>query len=260
MNHAYPILLTFDVEEFDLPLEHKIPISMDEQMAVGKKGLDVLNEILDDDKINCTLFTTANFALKFPATIVALSLKHEIASHTFFHSSFKEEDLKNSRQVLENIISKKVFGLRMPRMKKINAGIIKKASYTYDSSINPTWIPGRYNNIRTPRTYYIENGIIKIPVSVSANFRIPLFWLAFKNFPYTYFKRIALQTLKKDGYLSLYFHPWEFTDLSHYNLPGILKRKSGDELLKKLKRFIIDLKEEGNFMTINSFLETKNIY
>ena len=249
------ILLTFDVEEFDLPLEHGIAISMDEQMAVGKKGLDVINEILDDLEINCTLFTTANFALKYPATIAALSAKHEIASHTFFHSSFKQEDLKNSRQVLEDIISKKVYGLRIPRMKKINAGCIKQAGYTYDSSINPTWIPGRYNNIRMPRTYYVENGITRVPVSVSANFRIPLFWLAFKNFPYSYFKRIALQTLKKDGYLSLYFHPWEFADLTKYNLPTIVKRKSGIELLDKLKRFIINFKKEGDFITVNSFLK-----
>lgn len=255
-NKAYPVLLTFDVEEFDLPLEYKIPVSMDEQMSVGKKGLDAIKVILADDEMNCTLFTTANFALRFPADIASLSVKHEVASHTFFHSSFKEEDLKNSRHVLEDIISKKVKGLRMPRMKKINAGLVQKAGYAYDSSINPTWIPGRYNNIRMPRKSYVENEIMRVPVSVSANFRIPLFWLSFKNFPYRYFKRIAFQTLKKDGYLSLYFHPWEFTDLSNYDLPAVVKRKSGNELLEKLKRFIADLKQESEFMTINSFLES----
>lgn len=136
--------------------------------------------------------------------------------------------------------------------------MVKLAGYSYDSSINPTWIPGRYNNFRMPRTYYTENGIMKVPVSVSANFRIPLFWLSFKNFPYSYFKRIALQALRKDGYLSLYFHPWEFTDLTKYNLPAIVKRKSGNELLEKLKRLIADLKKEGEFITVNSFLKGKS--
>jgi len=251
------ILLTFDVEEFDLPLEYGGSISSSEQMAVGREGLKMIQPVLEDSDINCTLFTTANFALKYPAAIASLCLRHEIASHTFFHSSFKPEDLKNSREVLENIISRKVYGLRMPRMKKINAGSVKLAGYTYDSSINPTWIPGRYNNILMPRTYYVENGLTKVPVSVSANFRIPLFWLAFKNLPYSYFRRIARQTLKKDGYLSLYFHPWEFVDLSEYNIPTIVKRKSGNELLEKLKTFINDLKQEGQFMTINSFLENR---
>ena len=96
---------------------------------------------------------------------VAVATKHEIASHSFFHSSFKKEDLKNSRQVLEAIISKKVHGLRMPGMEKIEAGCIKEAGYTYDSSINPTWVPGVFNKIRSPRTCYSENGIARVPVS-----------------------------------------------------------------------------------------------
>jgi hypothetical protein len=251
------ILLTFDVEEFDIPLEYGIAIPDEEQMVVGKKGLDAIDEFLEDPEIRCTLFTTANFALRYPAKIAALAQRHEIASHTFFHSSFKQEDLKSSRLVLEEITSKKVFGLRMPRMKKINTEWIKDAGYTYESSFNPTWIPGRYNNLSMSRTYYTENGITKLPVSVSPNFRIPLFWLAFKNFPYLYYKRIALQSLKKDGYLSLYFHPWEFTDLTYYNLPFVIKRKSGIELMKKLKRFISDVRTEGEFVSIHTFLEER---
>jgi peptidoglycan/xylan/chitin deacetylase (PgdA/CDA1 family) len=255
MKPARKIMLTFDVEEFDIPLEYGIPISDEMQMTVGKAGLDAIGEILNASGTACTLFTTANFALKYPDKIAPLSHRHEIASHTFFHSSFKQEDLLNSRKVLEEITSKKVYGLRMPRMKKVAAAWIKEAGYTYDSSINPTWIPGRYNNLSLPRKYYLEEEIIKFPVSVSANFRIPLFWLAFKNFPYAYFKKIAIQTLKKDGYLSLYFHPWEFTDLSNYKLPAMVKRISGTELSERLILFISHLKKEGDFITINSFLE-----
>lgn len=258
-NHNRHILLTFDIEEFDLPLGYGIKICEDEQMAIGKSGLDAVNEILDYKKLNCTLFTTANFALKYPSQIANLSIDHEIASHTFFHSSFKREDLKNSREVLEDIISKKVNGMRMPRMQKIESGWIKGAGYSYDSSVNPTWIPGRYNNYRMPRTLYEENGIIMVPASVSANFRIPLFWLAFKNFPYSYFKRLALQALKKDNYLSLYFHPWEFVDISSYNVPIIIKRKSGLQMLDKLKKLIADLQAEGEFSTIQSFIENREM-
>lgn len=254
-NQPRHILLTFDVEEFDLPLDYGIKICEEEQMAIGKKGLDAIREILDYKKSNCTLFTTANFALKYPSQIADLSIDHEIASHTFFHSSFKREDLKNSREVLEDIISKKVYGMRMPRMQKIESGWIKGAEYSYDSSVYPTWIPGRHNNYRMPRTFYVENGITRVPASVSANFRIPLFWLTFKNFPYSYFKRLIMQALKKDGYLSLYFHPWEFIDLSAYNLPIIIKRKSGLKMLDKLKKLIADLQSEGEFSTIQSFIE-----
>ena len=253
-NNNRKILLTFDVEEFDLPLEYGINLPLTEQMAVAKEGLDNIEPILNQKSICCTLFTTANFARTFPDEIAALSKHHEIASHTFYHSSFRREDLLCSKQVIENIISKKVSGLRMPRMKKIDSSWISEAGYIYDSSLNPTWLPGRYNNIKFPRKYYIDNELMEIPVSVSANFRIPLFWLTFKNFPYAYYKRLALGTLAKDGYLSLYFHPWEFADLNGFNIPSYIKKKSGTELLDKLNRLIIDLKNEGEFSTMSSLL------
>ena len=255
MKKTPSILLTFDVEEFDIPLEYGTDLSNEEQMRIGKEGLDIVENLLSNNKITSTLFTTANFALRFPSNINELSKKHEIASHTFYHSSFKDEDLKNSLDVLENIISKKVFGLRMPRMKATDMMLIKEAGYLYDSSINPTWIPGRYNNFKKPRTQYLEKEVTELPVSVSPNLRIPLFWLSFKNFPYIFFKKIALQCLKKDGYLNLYFHPWEFTDLKSYQLPAMVKRKSGDLLQQKLQKLITDLKKEGEFMTVRSFLE-----
>ncbi len=253
-EHTKKILLSFDVEEFDLPVDYGINFPLSEQMAVAKEGLDNIDEILKDEIIRCTLFTTANFARHFPEKITSLSGIHEIASHTFYHSSFSREDLLHSRLALENIISKKVLGLRMPCMKKIEAGWIKEAGYNYDSSINPTWIPGRYNNIRSPRTCYTDAGITRIPASVSAHFRIPLFWLAFKNLPYAYYKKLALETLEKDGCLSLYFHPWEFADLSNYNIPTFIKRKSGIDLLNKLNRLVADLKNEAEFSTIQSFV------
>ena len=96
-NHT--ILLTFDVEEFDHPLENGASLPSCEQMTLGKNGLDIINELFNDTGINCTLFTTANFALKYPSAIAALSKKHEIASHTFFHSSFNRKDLLNSKEV-----------------------------------------------------------------------------------------------------------------------------------------------------------------
>lgn len=249
------ILITFDVEEFDLPLEYGINISEKEQMKIGKSGLDAISPLLEKENFACTLFTTANFALNFPEAIKKLSEKHEIASHTYFHSTFQKEDLQNSREALEKIIEKKVFGLRIPRMKIIPDEWAKDAGYVYNSSINPTWLPGRYNHYFTPRQFYKKEGLITFPASVTPNFRIPLFWLAFKNFPYTIFKKLAIQTLKNDGYLMLYFHPWEFTDLNNFKLPVMVKRKSGTELLAQLNRLIKDLESEGEFISVQEFLE-----
>jgi hypothetical protein len=251
------VLLSFDVEEFDMPLEYNFSISPEEQMRVGKNGLDAIEPILNDPSIGATLFTTANFAMQYPDAIKHLSKQHEIASHTFYHSDFRNEHLLSSRLKLEEITGSSVTGLRMPRMRKVEMEEVIKAGYHYDSSINPTWLPGRYNNFHLPRTLYKENGMIRVPASVSPILRVPLFWLSFKNLPYTVFKLLALQTLKKDGYLCLYFHPWEFTDIENYGLPGFTKKLNGEPLLNRLHHLLQDLKKEGDCITMNDFVKQK---
>ena len=252
------ILLSFDVEEFDMPLDYKQQITLAEQLEIGRLGLEAITPFLDDKNMAATLFTTATYAINFPDIIRRLAQHHEIASHTYYHSHFKDEDLLSSKLKLEEISLNPVTGLRMPRMRKVAMDEVLKAGYTYDSSINPTYLPGRYNNLHLSRTLYKEEGIVRIPASVSPNFRIPLFWLSFKNLPYFLFKKLAIQTLKKDGYLCLYFHPWEFTNaIQSTALPTYTKRFCGDVLLGKLQRLIADLKQEGDFVTMQEFIMQK---
>ncbi len=251
------VLLSFDVEEFDMPLEYNFAISPEEQMRVGKNGLDAIDPILNDPSIAATLFTTANFAIHYPEAIRTLGNRHEIASHTFYHSEFVDEHLLSSKTKLEEISGKPVTGLRMPRMRKVEMEAVKKAGYKYDSSINPTWLPGRYNNFNLPRTLYHDQGMLRIPASVSPLIRVPLFWLSFKNLPYAFFKMLALQALKKDGYLGLYFHPWEFTDIENYGLPGFTKKLNGGSLLERLHTLVRDLKKEATFITMNDFVNAR---
>ena len=252
------ILFSFDVEEFDIPLEYGQSISMAEQLTVGKQGLDALMPLLEKYPMPSTLFTTANFAQHFPEAIKNLSQAHEIASHTFYHSAFEEKHLLESRILLEQITGKTVSGLRMPRMKKVEMSKVFTAGYLYDSSVNPTYLPGRYNNFHLPRTIYTEEHITRIPASVSPVVRLPLFWLAFKNYPYKLFLKLCKQVLKKDGYLCLYFHPWEFTDISTYTLPSYVKKPDGKKFLEKLERFIVDVSAYGDFMTIENYLLSQN--
>jgi peptidoglycan/xylan/chitin deacetylase (PgdA/CDA1 family) len=252
------VLLSFDVEEFDMPLEYHFPISAEEQMRVGKAGLDILMPMIDSHSVASTLFTTANFAQYYPDAIREHAVKHEIASHTFYHSDFENEHLLQSRQVLAAISGQEIRGLRMPRMRKVAMTEVIKAGFSYDSSINPTWIPGRYNNLHLPRTVYQDQGMTRMPASVSP-MRIPLFWLSFKNFPYSLFLAWTKNTLKKDGYVCLYFHPWEFVPIEAYGLPAYTRTDCGPKLLDKLDRLIKDLKAAGyRFNTMDNYLQQKS--
>lgn len=254
------LLLSFDVEEFDMPLEYGQKISEQEQLQKGFEGLNALIPIIDESFIEATFFTTANFAQHFPELIKNISKKHEIASHTFYHSKFDAEDLYASKKKLEEIISQPVQGLRMPRMRKVEMTDVKKAGYMYDSSINPSFVPGRYNNLHLSRKYYYENEVLRVPVSVSPVFRIPLFWLSFKNFPYPFYLHLVKRCLKKDGYACLYFHPWEFIDLTKYKIPLYSKRFAGEPLQLRLKKLIADLKPDVEFISMEKYINNYRLH
>lgn len=245
------ILLSFDVEEFDMPLEYGQVISLSEQMDIGYEGLEAIAPILHE--VQSTLFTTAYFADHFPAKIISLSETHEIASHTYYHSSFAKNNLLRSKIRLEEITKKEIYGLRMPRMNATSAETVLEAGYMYDASIHPTWLPGRYNNWHLSRLPYTDHNLFRIPASVTPKWRIPLFWLSFKCFPYSLYRDYAIRTLEKDGHLSLYFHPWEFTDLSNSKLPSYTRRICGDRLVERLVKLIFDLSKYGTFTTMASF-------
>ncbi len=239
MKKNKTILLTFDVEEFDTALRHRIRLPMDKQMQVSQEGLLNIIAMLESEKNPaCTFYTTANYANYFPETIKKIAKSHEIASHTFYHSSFKPTDILESKIRLEEIIEKQVYGFRMPNMAAFDKILIKKAGYLYDSSINPTYLPGKYNYLNysiTPFTYY---GTTEIPCSVVPYVRFPLFWLSFKNLPLPLFIILCNFTLMVTGYLNLYFHPWEFADLSMYKIPKFIVNPDGEKLIKKLQKFI----------------------
>lgn len=139
-------------------------------------------------------------------------------------------------------------------MKPVSSKAVINAGYTYNSSVNPCWVPGRYNNLHISRTFFYEEKLLQLPVSVTPRLRIPLFWLSFKNMPYSLYLRLALQVLKKDGYICLYFHPWEFSDIGKYRLPSYVSRCPVN-LLKNLKKLITDLSLEGTFVSTAAFIE-----
>ena len=252
------ILLSFDVEEFDIPEEYGQKIDEKKQFEVSLQGLKALLSLIDALEIRATFFVTANFAIHHEEIIRVISQNHEIASHGFYHSSFNLEDLETSRTTLEQITNSCVTGFSMPRLMEVDEQALHTAGYQYNSSMNPTYIPGRYNNFFKPRTVYYSNEICNIPVSVTPRIRFPLFWLSFKNFPLLWMKIATQRTLQYDSYLCLYFHPWEFTDIQDFHLPHFIKRRSGRVMADRLGKYLSWLKKQGEFMTFSEFIHLQN--
>jgi hypothetical protein len=67
------------------------------------------------------------------------------------------------------------------------------------------------------------------------------------------------RTIRHDGYLNIYFHPWEFTDLTSPSLgmPGFVSRNSGEKMAERFDTWVGQLKEnQYMFTTISSYLKT----
>jgi len=258
------ILLSFDIEEFDMPFEYGRNISIENQIAVSEKGTEIILDLLQKHQIKATFFSTVVFAEKVPHLIKRISNEgHELASHTYYHSHFEVAHLKQSKDALEALSNLEVVGFRMPRMYPVDEREIEKAGYLYNSSINPTFLPGRYNHLDKPRTYFKLHNVWQIPASVSPLIRFPLFWLSFHNLPLSIYKFIAKWTYKNDGYLNIYFHPWEFTPLNNkaiYNFPKYVSKNSGEAMKERLNSFIESMKEKKYiFGTFKEFLILKNL-
>ncbi|MBU2376893.1 MAG: polysaccharide deacetylase family protein, partial [Bacteroidetes bacterium] len=256
---------SFDIEEFDMPLEYGKDISFQDQMEISRKGTIIILDLLKKCQIKATFFSTVIFAqnaLELIARII--SEGHELASHTFYHSKFEIEHLAASKLALEQISGQNIKGLRMPRMQDVDHVEVRNAGYSYNSSLNPTWLPGRYNNFHKPRTYFTDNGVVQIPSSVSPIVRFPLFWLSFHNLPLWLYKRAAKYTLKKDKYLNLYFHPWEFIDLNdkkRFGFPAYVSRNTGKLMEQRIEIFINhQLKTGVKFGTFSQFIEIAETY
>ena len=175
-----------------------------------------------------------------------MSEGHELASHTYYHSDFAIEHLLSSKEALETEFGVTIEGLRMPRMLEVAATDVKQAGYLYNSSINPTFLPGRYNKLHVPRSMFCEEGLWQIPAGVSP-WRIPLFWLSFHNFPLWYYKHLLSRTVGSLGYAALYFHPWEFTDLhqKEFNFPFYVMRNTGEAMIARFDKLLSFAKEKN---------------
>lgn len=246
-----------------MPLEYGKNISIERQLDISTRGTQTILDLLKTNNVKATFFSTVVFAAHAEKLIRSLIEDgHELASHGYYHSNFKVKHLLDSRLYLEKRFSTKVTGFRMPRMKPVDDREIESAGYLYNSSLNPTYLPGRYNNFDKPRTIFSHSKVWQVPASVTPAFRFPLFWLSFHNLPLRLYQGACARTMSRDDYLNIYFHPWEFTDLSDADLgmPWIVRKNSGQSMISRFDTLLSWMKRKGyRFSTINSYLQERGL-
>lgn len=219
--------------------------------------------MLKANDVKATFFCTGNFAENAPNVMHRIIQEgHEVACHGIDHWQPKDTDFTRSKEIVERVTGVTVTGYRQPRMFPVVESEIRKAGYRYNSSLNPAFIPGRYMNLTTPRTWFMKEGVMQIPASVTPWLRFPLFWLSLHNLPEWAYHRMVRRVLNHDGYFVTYFHPWEFYELKNhpeFKMPFIIRNHSGQEMVGRLDRLIKMLKNEGHrFITYNEFVDMHN--
>ncbi len=253
------LLLSFDIEEFDLPEEFGVPVSENDRMAVSVLGTSRILDVLDKTGVKATFFVTAFFAEHAPELIARMvKAGHEVASHGYNHSFFEASHLALSKAILEKISGTELVGFRMARLAPVAQSDIFAAGYRYESSLNPVWLPGRYNHLSSPLLPFADEGNLKqYPVSAVPYLRIPLFWLSFKNFPFFIYRALARFAVRKTHYFNVYTHPWEYNEAARdpkWRIPKYITRHAGTAYADRLEKLILSLRDLGDFVTFRETL------
>jgi len=262
-NKKY-VMLSFDTEEFDIPREQGKVILFEEKIRVSELGTNRILDVLKAAGVRATFYCTTNLLLNAPKLAERIIGEgHEMASHGCDHANPQPQHVIDSKKMLEEAYGVTIHGYRQPRMFAVSDDTLREEGYTYNSSLNPAFIPGRYMHLNVSRTAFMKNGILQIPASVTPWFRFPLFWLSEHHLPMKLYEALVKRTLKHDGYFNTYFHPWEFVKIlgiPEYGVPYIIGHNAGEPMQKRLAHLILTLKATGaEFITYNEFAEKYRI-
>jgi polysaccharide deacetylase family protein (PEP-CTERM system associated) len=185
-------------------------------------------EIFAKYNVKVTCFILGEVAKKHPSLVKKISNEgHEIASHGFSHKQVfmlnKEEfrdEIRESKNLLENITSSKVIGFRAPAFSitpktQWALEVLAQEGYEYDSSIYP--ITGkRYGwPHHNPNICKIAlpsgRSILEVPMSTVSILgkTLPAAGGGYlRHFPYIVTKK-AIRRIQKDRPVIVYMHPYE---------------------------------------------------
>lgn len=249
------LLLTWDVEEYDAPADFGAQPLADGGLS---RGVEIWRQWLETSarwKAPGSVFVTARLAEVAPHLLRETRQRgYEIASHAWSHKKDAELDLEKSRLRITDLAGEEVVGFRSPRLRPVPLQELKSAGYRYDASANPAILPGRYWRFSQKRKPHRESGIWQVPASVLPLVRFPLFWASFHLLPLPLYLVACRLLVAWDGVLTLYFHPWELSELEEREIPFWIRRRSRARRIERMEILIRCLSKYGEFRTVRSYL------
>ncbi|MDH4186409.1 MAG: DUF3473 domain-containing protein [Nitrospira sp.] len=224
-------MLSFDVEEhFQVAAFWSIARRREWGQLASRveQNTRKIADLLSEHSTKATFFVLGWVAERHPDLVRELAQQgHEIASHGYGHelvhrqtpTQFRE-DVRRSRENLEDLIGRQVLGYRAPSFSITSQmewaiSVLIEEGYRYDSSIYNRFQSTQGSTVTRAGTYQLETvaGTIwevspstmnacglQLPVAGGGYFRL---------FPYAASKMFLKNLEKQGSQLVIYLHPWE---------------------------------------------------
>jgi polysaccharide deacetylase family protein (PEP-CTERM system associated) len=267
---------TVDVEEYFQVKALESAVSRSEWMSCPSRlgrSIDALLARLDRYSASGTFFVLGWIAEHRPEVVRNIAAAgHEIASHGFWHervtaldrNAFRE-DVRTSKQTLEDLIGREVIGYRAPSFSIVPGcewafDVLIEEGYRYDSSLFPIRRQG-YGYPASPRTPHViqrsAGSLAEFPLATTSIFRYPVPAAGggyLRQFPLSIIRRAFREASARTEPATFYIHPWEI-DPGQPRLPvSVLNRIRHYRGLDSTLDRIDALLEEFTFVTIASYL------
>lgn len=191
-----------------------------------EQGMPTFLDLLDNERIPATCFTTGDVARQYPAVVERIVADgHELACHGMSHRAFTSLDVNEAEREIEESAAilrrfAKVGSFRAPYLQFPSSylPILERSDFVLDSS-----------QAKYKLQYYREcpaTRLIRIPASVTSSvLRLPR---PIRN---------AWMGMLADP-IVLFVHPWEFVDLRHERLRVDCRFNTGSYALECLHDII----------------------
>ncbi|MCH8207458.1 MAG: polysaccharide deacetylase family protein [Nitrospinae bacterium] len=216
MNKSLKVIFSVDVEPDCMSF-------FKESYRGIEEGMEPLLDLLHEEGVKATFFTTGNVAEKFPdMTRKVVTLGHELGCHGLTHTPFTEMDRETAKEEIRTaakILRKfaPVTSFRAPYLKFPDnyLDLLEDEGFLLDSS-----------QAKYKLAYYRKTSPTKLkraPVSVTSSFlRLPL-----------WFRTPIFNILTSP--VVLYAHPWEFVDMRNEKMRLDCRFKTGQTALNCLR-------------------------
>jgi peptidoglycan/xylan/chitin deacetylase (PgdA/CDA1 family) len=217
-----------------IDLEHDCPPFLTTYRGVTE-GMPRVLDVLAREEVPATFFCTGDVARRHPAMVRRLvEAGHELGSHGDTHARFSllslaeaEREIAGAAETLRQFAP--VTSFRAPNLDFPEAflQLLNKHGFVLDSS------QGRHKQ----GSYFVSPsqraGVARVPATISP---FPVRWPApLRNLLFARFRDPVV----------LFFHPWEFVDMTRTPIPLDCRWKTGAPALASLRDTIVWFKRRG---------------